>query len=274
MIRNRLFHMIVWLFSLITLAALLIIVGYIMYRGVGHISWEFITDRPSFMGKKGGIFPIIIGTLYVTGVALIIAAPIGIAAAVYFVEYSKEGRLVRTIRMFTEVLAGIPSIIIGLFGFAFFVVFLGFGWSVLSGGLSVSLMILPILIRSAEEALKTVPLSYREGSLSLGASKWETTYKIVLPCCKKGILTGLILSMGRVVGETAVIMLTVGGALKLPVSLFDSTRTMSLHMYILAAEGISQEKAFATAALLIFIILVINGMANLISNRIGGKHGK
>jgi phosphate transport system permease protein len=172
------------------------------------------------------------------------------------------------------VLAGIPSIIIGLFGFAFFVVFLGFGWSVLSGGLSVSLMILPILIRSTEEALKTVPLSYREGSLSLGASKWETTYKIVLPCCKNGILTGLILSIGRVVGETAVIMLTVGGALKVPMSLFDSTRTMALHMYILAAEGISQERAFATAALLVLIILIINGLANIISAQIGGSHGK
>jgi phosphate transport system permease protein len=274
MIRNRLFYTIIWFFSLLTLAALLIIVGYIMYRGAAHISWEFITERPSLMGKQGGILPVIVGTLYVTAVAIVIAAPIGIAAAVYFVEYSKEGRLVRTIRMFTEALAGIPSIIIGLFGFAFFVVFLGFGWSVLSGGLSVSLMILPILMRSAEEALKTVPLSYREGSLSLGASKWKTTYKIVLPCCRKGILTGLILSVGRVVGETAVIMLTVGGALKLPTSIFDSTRTMSLHMYILAAEGISQEKAFATAALLVLFILVINGLATIISNRIGGTHEK
>ncbi|MDR0357774.1 MAG: phosphate ABC transporter permease PstA [Clostridiales Family XIII bacterium] len=272
--KDKLFYAAIWFFSILTLAALLVIVGYIMYRGASHISWEFITERPSLMGKKGGIFPIIIGTLYVTGVGLLIAAPIGITAAVYFAEYSKDGRLVRAIRVFTEALAGIPSIIVGLFGFAFFVVFLGFGWSVLSGGLSVSLMILPILIRSTEEALKTVPLSYREGSLSLGASKWETTRKVVLPCCRKGILTGLVLSMGRVVGETAVIMLTVGGALKLPVSIFDSTRTMSLHMYILAAEGISQEKAFATAALLVLIILVINGLANIIGHRIGGSNGK
>jgi phosphate transport system permease protein len=274
MMKNRLFYAVVWLLSILTLAVLLMIIGYIMYRGLSHISWEFLSEKPALMGKKGGIFPVIMGTLYVTGVALVIAAPIGIGAAVYFVEYSKEGRLVRLIRTFTEVLAGIPSIIIGLFGFAFFVVFLGFGWSVLSGGLSVSLMILPILIRSTEEALKTVPLSYREGSLSLGASKWETTFKIVLPCCKNGILTGLILSIGRVVGETAVIMLTVGGALKVPMSLFDSTRTMALHMYILAAEGISQEMAFATAALLVIIILIINGLANIISARIGGSHGK
>lgn len=172
------------------------------------------------------------------------------------------------IRFFTEVLAGIPSIIFGLFGFAFFVVFLGMGWSVLSGGLTLSMMILPTLVRSTEESLKTVPMAYREGSLSLGATKWETVVKVVLPCCGPGVLTGLILGIGRAVGETAAVMLTVGGSLVLPVSPLDSARTMAVHLYTLASEGLSDEKTYATAALLIIIVLVINSLANYISGRL------
>ncbi|MEG0156121.1 MAG: phosphate ABC transporter permease PstA, partial [Anaerovoracaceae bacterium] len=166
---------------------------------------------------------------------------------------------------FTEVLAGIPSIIFALFGFAFFVVFLGMGWSVLSGGLTLAVMILPTIIRATEEALKTVPMSYREGSLSLGATKWYTIRKVVLPCCKQGILTGLILGLGRAIGETAAVMLTVGGSLQMPASVMDSTRTMAVHLYMLASEGLSEEKTYATAALLIIIVLLINAGANRIS---------
>lgn len=268
--KNIAFYFIVAFLTAFTLLALSVIVLYIMTKGLPGITWEFISGEPEHMGREGGIFPIIIGTLYVTLVALIIAAPIGVGAAVYFAEYSKDGRALRIIRVFTEVLAGIPSIIFGLFGYAFFVVFLQMGWSVLSGGLSLSLMILPTIIRSTEESLKTVPISYREGSLSLGASKWETTAKVVLPCCKKGILTGLILGIGRAVGETAVLYLTLGGAIRLPASPLDSARTMSMHVYMLTMEGISKEKAFATAALLIIMILVINGIANFISNRMKG----
>ena len=269
-VKNVLFYGFVLLLSLFTLAALIVIILYVMRQGVPHITWEFLSQKPRHMGREGGIFPVIIGTLYVTAVSLIIATPIGVGAAVFFAEYAKEGRTVRTIRTFTEVLAGIPSIIFGLFGYAFFVVFLQMGWSVLSGGLSLSLMILPTIIRSTEESLLTVPLSLREGSLSLGASKWETTVKVVLPCCRKGILTGLILGIGRAVGETAVLYLTLGGALRTPISPLDASRTMSMHMYVLTSEGISREKAFATAALLIIIILIINGAANLISSRMKG----
>jgi len=267
---NILFYGIVTLLSIIALACLIVIIGYVMIKGISHISWEFLTQEPKMMGKEGGIFSTIIGTIYVTGLAILISAPIGIAAAIYFNEYAKEGRVISIIRMFTEILAGIPSIVFGLFGFSFFVVFLGMGWSVLSGALSLSLMILPTLIRSTEESLKTVPMTYREGSLSLGATKWKTTVKVVLPCCSKGILSGMILGIGRAIGETAVILLTVGGALKLPMSIFDSTRTMAVHMYIMASEGISESKAYATAALLIIIVLVINAIANIVTSRMGG----
>jgi phosphate transport system permease protein len=269
-VKNVVFYFFVLLLSLFTLAALVVILLYVMEQGLPHITSEFLSQKPRHMGKEGGILPAIVGTLYVTLVALIIATPVGVGAAVYFAEYSKDGKVVQVIRTFTEVLAGIPSIIIGLFGFAFFVVFLHMGWSILAGGLSLSLMILPTMIRSTEESLKTVPLSYREGSLSLGATKWETTVKVVLPCCKKGILTGLILGIGRAVGETAVLYLTMGGALRLPISPLDSGRTMSMHMFTLTMENISREKAFATAALLIIIIMIINGIANIIGSRMKG----
>ena len=272
--KNIVFYGAVGLLAAVTLASLIIIVSYILVNGLTHINMEFLTQEPRRMGKEGGIFSVIIGTLMVTGVGIIIATPTGIAAAVYFTEYAKEGKGVSIIRFFTEILAGIPSIIFGLFGFAFFVIFLGMGWSVISGGLTLAMMILPTLIRATEESLKTVPMAYREGSLSLGATKWQTIIKVIIPCCKPGILTGMILGIGRAIGETAAIMLTVGGSLRIPTSIFDSTRTMSVHLYILASEGLSQEKTYATAALLIFIVLLINTGANLISTRLGGNYGK
>lgn len=256
------------LVAAVTLGTLILIIGFILARGLPGISMEFLTEKPKMMGKEGGIFPVIVGTIYVTLISIVIATPIGVAAAVYFSEYAKKGPLMHVIRFFTEVLAGIPSIIFGLFGFAFFVVFLGMGWSVLSGGLTLSMMILPTLVRSTEESLKTVPMAYREGSLSLGATKWETVVKVVLPCCRSGVLTGLILGIGRAVGETAAVMLTVGGSLVTPISPLDSARTMAVHLYTLASEGISDEKTYATAALLILIVLVINSLANYISGRL------
>lgn len=271
--KNAIFYGVIGMLAAVTLAALIIIIGYILINGLTHIDLEFLTQEPRRMGKEGGIFSVIIGTLMVTGVGILIATPIGIAAAIYFTEYAKEGKGVSIIRFFTEILAGIPSIIFGLFGFAFFVIFLGMGWSVLSGGLTLAMMVLPTLIRATEESLKTVPMAYREGSLSLGATKWQTIVKVIIPCCKPGILTGLILGIGRAIGETAAVMLTVGGSLRVPTSLFDSTRTMSVHLYVLASEGLSQEKTYATAALLIIIVLLINTAANLISSRLGGNYG-
>lgn len=272
--KNFIFYCSIGFLAAVTLAALLIIIGYILANGFAHIDLEFLMQEPSRMGKDGGIFSVIIGTLMVTGVGILIATPIGIAAAIYFTEYAKNGKGVMIIRFFTEILAGIPSIIFGLFGFAFFVLFLGMGWSVISGGLTLAFMVLPTLIRATEESLKTVPMVYREGSLSLGATKWQTIIKVIIPCCKPGILTGLILGIGRAIGETAAVMLTVGGSLRIPTTLFDSTRTMSVHLYVLAAEGLSQEKTYATAALLIIIVLIINTAANLISSRLGGNDGK
>lgn len=257
----------IFLVAGITLAALIIIIGYILIKGVPNINITFLTEDPKALGREGGIFSIIIGTLYVTLLALVIATPIGVLAAVYFTEYAKPGKLINTVRFFTEVLAGIPSIIFGLFGFAFFVVFLKMGWSVLAGALTLMVMILPTLVRSTEEALKTVPQSYREGSLSLGATKWYTIVRVVLPSCRAGILSGVILGVGRAIGETAAVMLTVGGSLRLATSLFDSTRTMALHLYMLASEGLSEEKTYATAALLIVVVLIINTGANAISKR-------
>ncbi len=266
-IKSKGFFGVVGVVAALTLAILVLILGFILIKGLPNISLEFLTESPQMMGREGGILPIIVGTIYVTLVSIIIATPIGLAAAVYFSEYAKKGKLINTIRFFTEVLAGIPSIIFGLFGFSFFVVFLGMGWSVLSGGLTLSLMILPTLIRSTEESLKTVPMSYREGSLALGATKWQTVVKVTLPCCKSGVLTGLILGIGRAIGETAAVMLTVGGSMMMPSSIFDATRTMALHLYMLASEGLSEEKTYATAALLIIIVLIINWLANFISSR-------
>lgn len=267
-LKRKGFFGLVGLIAALTLGVLILILGFILIKGVPHISWEFLSEAPTGMGREGGILPIIVGTVYVTLVSIIIATPIGVAAAIYFSEYAKKGKLINIIRFFTEVLAGIPSIIFGLFGFSFFVVFLGMGWSILAGGLTLSMMILPTLIRSTEESLKTVPMSYREGSLSLGATKWETVRKVVLPCCKSGVLTGLILGIGRAIGETAALMLTIGGSLLMPLSVFDSTRTMALHLYTLASEGLSEEKTYATAALLIVIVLIINSLANYISGRL------
>lgn len=265
--KNALFYGIIGLLSALALLSLILIVGFILMKGLPGITTEFLSQPPSKMGKEGGILPIIIGTFYVTFVALVIATPIGVAAAIYFNEYSRDTKGVRIIRFFTEVLSGIPSIIFGLFGFAFFVVFLGLGWSILSGGLTLAIMILPTLIRATEESLKTVPMSYREGSLSLGATKWQTIIKVILPCCKAGVLTGLILGMGRAIGETAAVMLTIGGSMRMAESLLDPTRTMALHLYMLASEGVSEEKTYATAALLIIIVLIINTIANQISRK-------
>lgn len=266
-IKEKAFYVFIYGMATITIFILISIIGYILANGITHINWEFLSQEPRHMGREGGIFSIVVGTIYLTIISVVIAAPIGIAAAVYFTEYAKDSAWVRIIRFGTEILAGIPSIIFGLFGFTFFVIFLGLRWSLLSGGLTLGIMILPTLIRATEESLKTVPQSYREGSLSLGATKWQTIVKVVLPSCISGILTGLILGIGRAVGETAAVMLTAGSSLGLPTSLMDPARTMSVHLYILASEGLSKEKTFATAALLVILVLIINTIASKITNK-------
>jgi phosphate transport system permease protein len=266
-IKEKISYFAIYLAALLTLVALVSIIGYVLINGVKYINFDFFTQEPSSMGRKGGIFSIIVGTLYLTLVSIAIATPIGVAAAIYLTEYAKETKLVKIIRFGTETLAGIPSIIFGLFGFVFFVILLGFRWSILSGGLTLAIMILPTLIRATEESLKTVPQSFREGSLALGATKWQTIIKVVLPSSVSGILTGLILGIGRAVGETAAVMLTAGSSLGLPMSIMDPTRTMSVHLYILASEGLSKEKTFATATVLIIFVVLINFSANILANK-------
>lgn len=262
-VEEKLVRASLWFSVSATLGVLFLILFHIISQGIIYISWEFLTQTPRAMGKEGGIFPAIVGTVYLVAVALAVATPIGVMAGIYLTEYTRKGRLVRTIRFFTETLAGIPSIIFGLFGFLFFVIYLGWGWSIISGGLTVAFMILPTIVRTTEEAIKSVPMTYREGSLALGATRWQTVYKIVLPSALPGIVTGIILGMGRVVGETAAVYLTAGmSGLLVPLSVWDPARTLSVHLFILASEGISFEKAYATATVLVILILIINMIAN------------
>jgi phosphate transport system permease protein len=242
-------------------AILLLIIGYIMVQGMGKLSLSFLLENPRQMGSEGGIFSPLIGTIYFTALTMLLATPVGVGAAVYLTEFTRDGWLVRVISFATDALAGIPSIVIGLFGFALFVSYLKpltGGWSLLSGSLTAFCMILPTIVRTSEEALHTIPDSYREGSMALGVSKWQTVIWVVLPSSLPGILTGLLLGVGRVVGETAPLLLTLGGSLLLPSSVFDPTRTLSMHLYLVAMETGSFSMAFATAAVLVMVIMLLN----------------
>ncbi|MCL1795107.1 MAG: phosphate ABC transporter permease PstA [Oscillospiraceae bacterium] len=263
---------IIWTAAIFVLATLAFVIIYILAKGLPVINFEFLTEIPKNMGKEGGISSTIAGTLLVTFVAVAIAAPFGIGTAFYLAEYTKENIVTKIIRFSANSLAGIPSIVYGLFGFIFFVQYMGLGWSTLSGGLTLAVMILPTLIRTAEEAIRSVPLLYREVSFSLGATKWQTISKVVFPSAIRGISNGVILSVGRCVAETAAVVLTAGSALRMPDSLNSPTRTMAVHFYILAREGISMEKAYGTAALLIILIFIINVAANMLLGRFMAKN--
>jgi phosphate transport system permease protein len=241
-------------------AILVGIVAFVLGRGVPHLGLGFLTAAPLDGGRGGGVMPIVVGTLQVTALGLVTAAPLGLGTAIYLVEYTREGRLTRLIRFGTDCLAGVPSIIFGLFGFVLFVLTLGFGWSILAGGLTLAFMLLPTIIRTSEEALRAVPAAYRDVALSLGASRWQAIRKVVLPSALPGVVTGLVLGMGRAIGETAAVIFTAGASLppRVPRSVFEGTRTLSVHFYQLAREGISAEKAYATAAVLVIAISLIN----------------
>ncbi|MCC6242952.1 MAG: phosphate ABC transporter permease PstA [Gemmatimonadaceae bacterium] len=256
-----------WSATALTVGILVFVVVFVMQRGMGMLTWSFLSDVPRRSGAEGGIFPTIVSTLYVTFAAVVVATPLGLGAAIYLAEYTAQGRLSGVIRRGTESLAGIPSIIFGLFGFAFFVTALGMGWSVLSGGLTLGAMILPTIIRTSEEALRSVPREYRQVAQSLGASKWEAIRSVVLPAAAPGVMTGIVLGVGRAVSETAAVIFTAGVALKTPTSPFDSARTMSVHFYTLTMEGISDEHAYGTAAALLITILVINVTAYTLMQR-------
>jgi phosphate transport system permease protein len=251
----------------LTIAVLLFIIVFILRKGLPVLSLDFLLRNPVNMGKDGGIFSTVLATLALTALAVLIATPLGVGTAVYLTEYTWENRVTRVIRFGAECLAGIPSIIFGLFGFILFVTKLGFGWSILSGGLTLAFMILPTIIRTSEEAIKSVPPAYRTVGMSLGGTKWQTVTRIVLPAALPGIVTGVILSIGRSIGETAAVIFTAGSALKLPTSLFSSSRTMAVHFYILAREGISMPNAYGTAAILIIAILAVNLATYSLMNR-------
>jgi phosphate transport system permease protein len=272
---HRLAVVLLWALTLATLGALLLIIGFILYHGLPQLSVAFFTQRPRNMGRDGGVLPVILGTLYITGLAVLIAGPVGIATAVYLTEYTRPGRLTRVIRFGADCLAGIPSIIFGLFGYAFFVVkspyTLGLGFSVLSGSLTLAMMVLPTIIRTSEEAIRAVPESYRDVSFGLGSSRWQMVTQVVLRSALPGIGTGVVLSIGRCLSETAAVMFTAGMALGWPQSVFDSSRTLALHFYVLFTEGISTEKAYATASVLILAILGINLLAYWLMRRFIGK---
>lgn len=253
---------VVWVAAFSTLAVMIWILFQVLMEGLPLLNLNFFLDSPRQMGRTGGIFSTVIGTLALTAVAIVIATPLGVGTAVYLREYTRESRVSRLIRFGTDCLAGVPSIIFGLFGFVFFVILLRMGWSILSGGLTLAAMILPTIICTAEEAIKAIPYSYREVSFALGGNRWQTVARVILPNALPGIFTGVLLGVGRSVGETAAIILTAGSSLLMPTSLFSPTRTMSVHFYILAREGISMEKAYATGAALILLILGINTLAN------------
>jgi phosphate transport system permease protein len=256
-----------WLLAAGTIGVLLFIVAYILIHGLPNVTWEFLSQSPRSMGREGGVLPMIIGTLWVAGLAVMIAAPVGVVTAIYLTEYTRESKLTGIIRFGADCLAGIPSIIFGLFGFVFFAITLGLGLSVISGALTLALMVLPTIIRTSEEAIRAVPRSYRDVSYGLGATRWGMVTKVVLRSALPGIGTGIVLSIGRSISETAAVMLTAGSALRLPTSALDSTRTLALHFYILSREGISMSKAYATAAVLIIAILAINLFAYWVMQR-------
>lgn len=271
-ITDRLVRQALNLQAYFTVGILVIIVCIIFVKGISNVNLPFMLTYPEDMGRHGGIFPAIMGTVFLVVLSILFATPLGIGTAIYLTEYTRESRLTTIIRFGVESLAGIPSIIYGLFGFIFFVIKLGMGWSLLAGALTMTIMILPTIIRTSEEAIKAVPKNYRMVSHSLGATKWETTVKVVLPSAAPGILTGIMLSIGRAVGETAAVIFTMGSSLRLPTSLMESGRTMAVHFYILAREGISMEKAYATALVLVVSILAINVLAYYTMNKVTSKY--
>jgi phosphate transport system permease protein len=272
---NRIGISMLWLCGILTIVILLLITAYILINGIGELTPGFLTESPVRAGREGGIFPTIVATVYITVIALLVATPLGVGGTIYMAEYAGENRITQLVRFGADSLAGIPSIMIGLFGYLLFVIYMGFGFSLLSGSLAVAFLALPIILRVSEEAIKVVPRSFREGSLALGSTRWQTIRRIVLPTAVPGIVTGIMLGMGRIIGETAVFLLTVGGVAQIPASLSDPVRPMTLHAFIVATQNISLPKAFGTSAALLIMILAITLASNYMTQRyvrkIGGR---
>ncbi len=260
----------VYVAAALTAGALLFIVGYILFKGVPNLSWSLFAWR--YNSENVSLLPALLNTILMTALALLISVPLGVSAAIYLVEYAKRGsRLVRIIRMNAETLSGIPSIVYGLFGMLFFVNTLKLGLSMLSGALTLSIMILPLILRTAEEALLSVPDSYREGSFGLGAGRLRTVFRVVLPGAVPGILAGVILGVGRIVGETAALLYTAGTSSETVSGLFNSARTLSVHMYALSQEGLYLDQTYATAVVLLLIVILINAASAALAKRVGKR---
>ncbi|MFZ5563346.1 MAG: phosphate ABC transporter permease PstA [Thermodesulfobacteriota bacterium] len=278
--RHLLEHFFFWLFrgAAVINGLALVLVGYfIVANGAGAISWEFLTQPPSDSMTKGGIFPCILGTFYLAAGAILFALPIGVASAIYMNEYAAKGRLLRIIRFGINNLAGVPSIVFGLFGLAFFCIVLKFGVSILAGALTLGVLTLPVIIGATEEALKAVPDSYRKASLALGATQWQTIWRVVLPAATPEILTGAILGLGRAAGETAPIMFTAAVFFTpiLPTSVFDQVMALPYHIYVLATEGtqiaLTRPIQYGTALVLICLVCGMNLFAIITRSRMRKK---
>lgn len=256
--------------SIITVASIIFIIIYILVNGIPNLTTDLFSLH--YNSKNQSMLPSIFNTVFITFLTLLIAVPIGIFSAVYLVEYAKKGsKLVKVIRVTTETLAGIPSIVFGLFGFLAFVIALGWGYSMIAGVLTLVMMVLPTIIRTTEEALLAVPNSYREGSFGLGAGKIRTIFKIIVPTAIPGILSGVILAIGRIVGETAALIYTSGTVAETATSLTDSARTLSVHLYCLLSEGLFTNQAYATAVILLLLVVGINTLSNFIAKKLAKK---
>ena len=269
-IGDNILKALIYLAAGVAIALLVGIMGYVFVRGLPQVSWQLLSTVQSSLKGTFGILGNIINTIYIIVITLIIAAPIGIGSAIYLNEYAKPGKLVRTIEFTTEILSGIPSIIFGLFGMVFFGMTLKLGYSVLTGSFTLTLMVLPLITRNTQEALKTVPDSYRSGALGIGATKWYMIRTILLPSAAPGILTGVILSIGRIVGESAALLFTAGSGFQLPKNLFgklfESSGTLTIQLY-LSMQKAKYDQAFGIAVVLLLIVLAINGLAKYLSHK-------
>jgi phosphate transport system permease protein len=259
-----------WAAAMFTLALLAFLVGFILVKGVPHLKPSLFALK--YTSDNVSLMPALISTVIVTALSLVVAVPLGVFAAIYLTEYARRGnRAVALVRMTAETLSGIPSIVYGLFGGLFFVVYLGWGYSVLAGAFTLAIMVLPLIMRTSEEALKSVPDTYREGSFGLGAGKLRTVFRVVLPSAMPGILAGVILGIGRIVGETAALIYTAGTVAQIPETPMQSARTLSVHMYSLSSEGLHTDEGYATAVVLLIVVAAINALSARIARRIGGK---
>jgi len=255
-----------WISVAITVAILLYIVGFILIRGIPHIKLSLFSL--TYTVENQSLFPALVTTIMMVGITLLIAVPFGVFTAIYLVEYAPRGsRVVKIIRMTTETLAGIPSIVFGLFGYLFFANWLGWGKSILAGCFTLAIMILPIIMRTTEESLKSIPDAYREGSFSLGAGRLRTVIRVTMPSAMPGVFAGIILGVGRIVGETAALIYTIGSVIKIPDTLFSQGRTLALHVLQLAGEGHHRNEAYATAVVLLVVVLSINFLSSYIEKR-------